>query len=100
MTLEQTLAEHRRLSILLLLNEAGGTANESVLQSSLEQLGLGAGLTREKVRSDLRFLEDAGAVKLEWVMAKLGVATITRHGVEVSQGRNFIEGVKRPSIGI
>jgi hypothetical protein len=100
MNFEQTLAEHRRLSILLLLVEANGCANESILQTGLEQIGLQAGLTRDRVREDLRFLETAGAVKLEWFGGKLAVATVTLRGAEIARGRDFVEGIKRPSIGV
>jgi len=96
----KTAAEHRRLSILRVLAEVGGTTNESILQTALETLGLQAGLTRQKVRDDLRFLEDAGAVKIEWVGGSLAVATITLRGCEIEKGREIIPGIKRPSLGV
>lgn len=95
----EALAEDRRLAMLKLLVEADGLANESVLRSGLELLGHHAGLTREAVREDLRFMEDRGLIRLEWFGDKIAVAHIKRRGVEVSEGRERVEGIKRPSLG-
>lgn len=99
-SLERIAAEHRRLAILKLLVEADGSANESVLKESLEQLGLDAGLTRDAVRTDLRWLEERALLVLNWFGDKLAVAKITERGEDTSKGRVRIEGVKKPSIGV
>ncbi len=95
----QALAEDRRLAMLKLLVEAGGEANERVLSSCLEMLGHSAELTRDNIRADLRFLNDCALVTLSYFNERVCVAKITRRGVEVSEGRTHVDGVKRPSIG-
>lgn len=99
MSFAQALAEDRRLGILRLLCEAGGEANESVLTKGLEMLGHSALLTRNAVREDLQFLDDRGLIRLEWFADKVAVAHIKRRGVEVSEGKEHVEGVKRPALG-
>jgi hypothetical protein len=96
---ERTLAEHRRITILRLLHDGGGAANESILKDGLEDLGLEAGLTRAVVREDLKFLEVCGAIRQEWFGDKLVVAHITERGVDIAKGRIMVEGIKRPSVG-
>lgn len=99
MNYAQILAEDRRLAILRLLIEANGSTNESVLKTGLMALGHHAGLTREAVRGDVRFLADRGLVREEWFEDKVLVAHIQRRGVEVAEGNVHVEGIKRPSIG-
>lgn len=95
----KNLAEHRRIAILKLLVEAQGATNESILQSSLGDLGLGAMLTRNAVREDMKFLEDRGLIRQEWYDDKLVIAHIQRRGVDVAEGKELVEGIKRPSLG-
>jgi len=100
MKFAEALAQDRRLVILKLVAEAGGTANESVLRQGLELLGHTAGVTHETVRDELRFLEETGCVKVEWFEDRVAVARITKRGVDCAEGRIRVEGVKRPSIGV
>lgn len=93
------LAQHRRLTILRLLEQAGGSANESILQDALDQVGLGALLTRTVVRDLLKWLEDRSLIKQQWFDQTLVVAHITERGVNVAKGKELVEGVKRPSVG-
>jgi hypothetical protein len=81
------LAEDRRLVILRLLTEAGGTANDSVLEVGLQQLGHRRGLTRDVVRADI-----------DWLKARRLVASITERGLNVAEGHETVDGVKRPSL--
>lgn len=99
MSFVETLAEHRRISILRLLVDTGGKGNESVLTDALEALGLDAGLTRAKVREDLRFLERAGAIRIEWYGDTLAVAHLLERGADIAAGRVIVDGIKRPSLG-
>jgi DNA-binding transcriptional ArsR family regulator len=96
---DQVLAEDRRLAMLRLLVEANGEANESVLYTGLEMLGHRTELTRANVRSDLKYLEERGLVTLSWFGDKVCIAKISERGVEVSEGRTRVEGVKKPKIG-
>ena len=92
------LTEDRRLVILRLLKEAGGSANESNLEIGLNALGHRRGVTREIVRADLRWLQDADLVTLEHFASKVVVASLTRRGLFVANGDNEVKGVKTPSI--
>jgi hypothetical protein len=100
MKFSEALAQDRRLAMLRLINEAGGSANESVLRQGLEMLGHMAGLTYQVVRDDMRFLEEAGCVRLEWFEDKISVARITKRGVDCAAGQIKVEGVKRAAVGI
>ena len=98
MSFNEFLAQDRRLCILRLLAESGGSGNDSVLHQALEQLGH-RNQPRETIRADLRFLIGAGLIVDEWV-GNIQIATITKRGVEVAQGRVIVEGIKKPSIGV
>lgn len=99
MKFAEALAEDRRLAMLKLLIESDGVANESVLTTGLSMLGHVAGLTRQAVRDDLKFLEDRALIRQEWFHDKVAIAHIQRRGVEVAEGRERVEGVKRPALG-
>lgn len=94
---DEHLAEDRRLCVLKLLKEAGGSANDSVLHAALEQLGH-VRLPRETIRTDLRVLIDNGLLTDDFY-GKVQVVTLTRRGLEAAEGRIKVEGVKRPSLG-
>lgn len=94
------LAADRRLFILRLLAEIGGSGSESVLHDGLRAVGHRRGVTRDVVRDGLKFLQNCGCVTLEWYSDTVMVATITKRGVDVSRGDVVVEGVKQPSIGV
>lgn len=91
------LTEDRRLCILRILADVNGTANDSVLQTSLEMLGH-RHLSRDVVRADLNFLKYGGLITDEW-LEHIQICTITQRGVEVAEGRVYVEGIKKPSLG-
>lgn len=97
MSFSEFLAEDRRLCILRLLSETGGTANDSVLHTGIEHLGH-VRIPRSDIRDDLRFLHDHGLIKIEWFKDVM-VATVTKRGIELTEGRIAVDGVKSPSIG-
>ena len=99
-TFVEALKQDRRLAMLRLIGESGGAANESVLRQGLEMLGHTAGVTYQTVRDEMRFLEDAGCVKLEWFDDKVAVARITKRGIDAVAGQIEVKGVKRPSLGV
>lgn len=92
------LAMDRRLCILRLLTETGGTANDSVLHTALEALGHRK-QPRSVIHDDIRFLINSGLVVDEWLRT-VQVVTITARGVNVAEGRETVEGVKKPSLGV
>src|SRR5690348_2943918 len=93
----QVQAEDRRLAILLILAESGGyRCNEFLLQTLLEQRG--HVVSDDRLRTDLGWLEEQGLLKTE-ILGEAMIATANRRGVEVSEGRVTVAGVKRPRPG-
>jgi predicted ArsR family transcriptional regulator len=93
------LSQDRRLAILRLLVEARGSCGESVLEKGLWALGHRVGVDRDAVRADLRFLETAGCVEIEFFQDKVMVATLTRRGEACAKGNITVDGVAEPAIG-
>ncbi len=90
----ELITKDMRLVMLRCLAEDPGYAlNESLLQTALELFGHHAG--RDKVRTELRWLEEQGLVTIEAVAGIL-VATLTGRGADVAEGRSRIDGVKAP----
>lgn len=88
------LRHDQRLVILRLLSElAGYRANSSVLASALE--GYGHAMTRDQVKTELRWLEEQGLVSVE-DMEPVLVVTLLERGEDVAKGRATVPGVKRP----
>ena len=96
MSFSEHLAEDRRLCVLRLLSESGGTANDSVLHTGIEHLGH-ARIPRNDIREDIRFLNDRGLIEITW-FKEVMVAKITKRGLELTEGRITVEGIKSPSI--
>jgi len=95
---QEHLARDRRLCILRLLTETGGTANDSVLHTALESLGHRK-QPRSVIHEDIRFLQGVGLVVDEW-LSRVLIVTLTQRGVNVAEGREEVEGVKKPAIGV
>lgn len=97
MSFSQHLAESRRLTLLRLLAEAAGrTANESILDASLDLYG--HRVSRDTVRGDLAWLDEAGLINLETVSQTM-VATLRGRGQDVAEGTAYHPGVARPRAG-
>jgi hypothetical protein len=71
------------------------TCNDSILQHEAKHFGLDR--KRDTIKSELRWLAEMGAVKLQEVGEDILVATLTRRGDEHVQGLTQIEGVNKPS---
>lgn len=88
------VAEHRRLAILKILEQAPGyAANDSILQSAVERVGIVA--TRDQIKADLAWLREQGLCTVEDV-AHLAVATLSQRGHDVAAGRAQVPGIKKP----
>lgn len=102
MTAPKSYFEHlkhdRRLVILKLLRQTGGSGNDSVLLEGVRFVGHG-GVTRDDIRADMEFLKARGAVTVEYFNETVMVARITERGIDCAAGRVEIEGVKKPTIG-
>ncbi len=97
MTLSDLLSSDRRLVVLRILEQTGGSLNESVLQTALEEFG--HRVSRDVVRTELAWLDEQGLVTSETVGGRIIVVTLTERGADVATGRAKHPGVKRPSPG-
>lgn len=87
----------RRLSILLLLaQDAQGSANELLLQEALPSLGHDPSI--DAVRADLAFLAECSLITTT-MLHDLVAARITARGEDVAAGRASVPGVKKPRRG-
>lgn len=88
----------QRLVVLRSLNEIQGySANDSVLNDVLYTFG--HTLSRDAVRTHLRWLEEQGLVTVQKIGERTLVASITERGVDVATGKAKVDGVKRPAPG-
>lgn len=99
MSIKEHVAANRRLTILKLLTEAAGTANDSVIQIGLEAAGHVAELDRAAVRQLVRELEERDCVTVRMFEDRVMVATITERGRLAAAGRTMIDGVQSPHGG-
>ena len=91
------LREDQRLVILRILSEMPSySSNSSVIWSVLTRYGHSP--SRDKVKTELRWLEEQGLVTVENIETVL-VARLTERGGDVSAGRAIVDGVKRPGAG-
>lgn len=92
---EEYLQLDARLVILRgLTRQADGRLNEVLITRILDEFGYNR--SREWVRTQMRKLEDVGAVRLSEAGTVL-VATITRAGLDHAERRTILEGIARPS---
>lgn len=84
-----------RIAMLRLLNEMPERRlNSSSLRSALK--GWAHDLTRQQVKTELRWLEDRGLVVVESIAdGSVLIASLTERGIEVAAGRIVEPGVKR-----
>lgn len=95
MSYEAVEAEHGRLVILKeLVRQTDGRANDAVLAQVLDVFGIRR--SREWVRTQLRTLEELGAVRLTEI-GSVRIAELKRLGRDHVERRQVIEGVARPS---
>lgn len=97
MNFDSFLREDQRLVILRILSEMPGySSNSSVLYTALTQYGHTP--SRDRIKSELRWLEEQGLVTVEDIETVL-VARLTERGADVAVGRAVTPGVKRPGAG-
>ena len=90
----QVLSEDRRLVILRVLGEMPTyKSNSSIICTLLERWGHSP--SRDLVKTELRWLDEQGLIKVEEVESVL-LATLTERGMDVAKGRVKQDGVKRP----
>jgi len=91
--MKDLLDSDQRLVILRSLVDAGGEANESILQDCLDVYG--HRVSRDRVRTHISWLSEQGLVEIETVGTYM-VANLTGRGQDVSEGRSTVPGVKKP----
>jgi hypothetical protein len=96
---KEHLARSRRLAMLRLMRDGGGSANESVLHTAVLSLGFPT-TTREEIRADLEWLQQRRLVKLDQFAKPNGgiimIGNVTEAGIDASRGRGEpIEGLAR-----
>lgn len=92
----ELVAKDQRLVVLrTLLAAPSYSANETVIGVSLERFG--HKVSRVVVAGLLDWLDEAGLIRLEEVTDTLRVATLSRRGQDVAEGRAKYSGVNRPS---
>jgi len=93
-TFADRLLEDRRLVLLRILSEQNATrANSSVLTAALDHFG--HAVSRDWIRTQLRWLEEQGLLRIEDIGPVL-VATLTERGADIAQGRGLVDGISRP----
>lgn len=91
--MRELLESDQRLVILRSLVDAGGEANESILQDCLDVFG--HRVSRDQVRTHITWLSEQGLVAVENIGSYM-VANLTGRGQDVSEGRSTVPGVKKP----
>lgn len=94
MSFKDLLTGDIRLVLLRSLREMSGySANDSMLDQCLETYG--HNISRDAVRTHLRWLEEQGLLQIEQVGQTL-VARLTGRGDDVATGQAVVDGVKKP----
>lgn len=94
MSFAQHQQHDRRLRILQLLSKSSGyKANESLIVSGLHFYGHDD--SGDLVRTELAWLEEQGLISIENV-AGLSICAINARGIDVSQGRAAVPGIRKP----
>lgn len=94
MSFKEMITSDKRLVILRSLREMTGyKANDSILDSCLETFG--HSVSRDEVRTHMRWLEEQGLITVEKVGETL-VAKLTGRGDDVATGQAVVDGVKKP----
>jgi hypothetical protein len=94
MSYRQTIAEHVRICLLRLLEEAPEyEANNAILGDGVAIYGLR--VTRDLVNTELSWLDEQGLIKLQQVSGSISVARLTSRGLDVARGRATVPGVRK-----
>lgn len=88
------LRQDQRLVLLRILSELPSyRSNSSVLVGLMEKMG--HTMTRDQVKTELRWLAEQGLLSLDEAGAVL-VATLDERGQDVAEGRARVDGIQRP----
>jgi hypothetical protein len=91
MSMQEIMAENRRLIMLRALDESGYAANETVLKSVVETFGHHP--SRDMIRADFVFLAEHGLVRVEKLPVQSGelwvAHLLTARGGSLADGPAF-----------
>jgi len=95
---ERLMTEHRRLSILRVLEnpDIGPSCNDSILHDIVVR-EYSIRSSRDQIRTALTWLKDQGLVRLKVLEGGAVIAYATQAGNDVATGNATVPGVKRPS---
>ena len=93
MNYSETVAAERRLAILRLIRDGGGSANANSLYNAALAIGYPL-TTRDDIHTDLDVLGERGCVTKDLFQGKIVVASLTDLGRDVADGKREVEGVK------
>ena len=88
-----TRADMRLVMLRCMAEDPGYALNESTLQLAVEMFG--HRVSRDQVRSEMRWLQEQGLLAVEAVSGIL-VAKLTGRGMDCAEGRCIVDGVKKP----
>lgn len=93
-------AKSRRLATLRVLRECHGAANESMLRTSLHQLGFrGRFVSEDALGEDARVLAEARLVKQDFYQGRVMLLEITRRGLAfLNREIDPVPGVEYPDV--
>ena len=94
MSFKEMVIEDQRLVMLRSLSEMPGyEANESILDSCLDQYG--HAVSRDAVRTHISWLAEQGLVT-QRELGNTMIAKLTGRGIDVANGSSTVPGVKKP----
>lgn len=94
MSFKNYLREDMRLVTLRLLDEMPSfTSNSSLISTGLH--GMGHAVSRDVVKTELRWLEEQGLIEITEAESVF-VVKLTERGQDVAEGRARVDGVKVP----
>ena len=94
MEYQQLITENQRLAVLKFLRDDNDyTQNTSILQDGLTAIGLD--ISRDKLETEVSWLAEQGLVEIEHYRT-VTVVKLTGRGLDVTEGRARVPGVKRP----
>lgn len=100
MSYAEHLAADRRLALLQLVIEDGGTSNDSSLLTAMRMIGHRQHLDQAALRGLLKDLEARDCVSIELVRDTIMVAKVTERGRMAAAGDVAIGGVSNPHKGL
>lgn len=95
MSFHTALAEDRRLSLLLVLEQTPGySTNAFLLRDAVDQI-YGHSASLDQIKTDIAWLAEQGLLESR-TTGDVVLAKLTTRGVDVAAGRAVAPGVKKP----